>query len=126
MRRVALLGLLLAAPAWADAPGPTFGAPFHFTESGGEAVYAGVCAGCHMPNGRGAAGAGAYPSLAGDAHLASAAYPITLVLRGRAAMPPFGRTLTDQQVAEVVGYIRRNFGNDYVPPPSADDVKALR
>ena len=28
-------------------------------------------------------------------------------------MPPFGRLMTDEQVAAVVNYIRTHFGNDY-------------
>ena len=126
MRRLLLPLLILATPAWADAPGPTFGAPFHFTESGGAAVYAGVCAGCHMPGGQGAMGAGAYPSLVNDPRLAAAAYPITRILRGRAAMPPFARTLSDQQIADVVAFIRTNFGNDFGPAATDADVHALR
>lgn len=34
------------------------------TRKGGEAMYDAVCAGCHMPDGEGAVGAGAYPAVA--------------------------------------------------------------
>ena len=125
MRALPLL-LFLATAARADEPGPTFGNPMHFTEAGGQAVYAAACAGCHMPDGRGAVGAATYPALAGDGRLAAAAYPITRVLRGKGAMPPLGRMLSDAQVAAVVGYIRTSFGNDYAPAPAASDVAALR
>ena len=81
---------------------------------GGEAVYNAVCAGCHMPNGEGAVGAGAYPSLAENELLAAPSYPINLVLYGQGAMPPFGSLLEDQQVADVVNYVRSHFGNDFV------------
>ena len=118
--------LLLASTARADEPGPTFGSPYHFTEMGGAALYRSVCAGCHMPNGQGAVGAGAYPALANDPKLAQAAYPIALVLKGQGAMPPFGRSLSDAQVAAVVGFIRTNFGNAYADAPSAADVAAAR
>ena len=124
--RGALLLLLAAYPARADTPGPTFGNPYRFTETGGQAVYAAACAGCHMPDGRGAAGAAAYPSLAQDARLAAAAYPAARILYGKGAMPPFGRTLSDAQVAAVVDYVRTSFGNAYAAgtPPAA--VAALR
>ena len=124
MRLLALL-LLLATAARADTP-PSFGSPTHFTEAGGAAVYAGVCAGCHMPDGRGAAGAGAYPALAKNERLVAAGYPIALVLHGHGAMPPFGRTLSDAQVAAVVDYIRTHFGNHYPEATAAADVAAAR
>ena len=41
----------------------------------------------------------------------SAGYPLTMVVNGRAGMPPFGDLLTDQQVAAVVNYVRSHFGN---------------
>ena len=126
MSRTLLLLLLLAGAARADEPGPTFGNPMHFTEADGQAVYAAACAGCHMPDGRGAVGAAAYPALAGDPRLAAAAYPVIRVLRGKGAMPPLGRLLSDEQVAAVVSYIRTNFGNDYTPGPTAPDVAAAR
>lgn len=115
--------LLLAAPAWADDDG-AFGSPFRFTEGGGAAIYAHVCAGCHMANGGGAAGAGAYPSLVADPNLAAAAYPVGVVLHGKRAMPAFARLLTNRQIAEVVGYIRTHFGNAY--PPQAGGVELGR
>ena len=125
MRWLAFL-LLGTAVARADGAGPSFGNPYRFTEAGGAAVYGAACAGCHMPDGRGAAGAGAYPALANDPRLVSSAYAMALVVRGRRAMPPFARTLTDEQVAAVVGFIRTNFGNAYSPAPTAADVAALR
>ncbi len=118
--------LLLCGIAWADEPGPTFGSPYHFTEAGGSQIYRAACAGCHMLDGRGAAGAGAYPALANNARLAAAGYPIALVLQGRGAMPPFARSLSDAQIADVVGYIRTNFGNAYSDAPSAAEVAAAR
>ena len=117
--------LLLAGPAAAQ-EGPSFGAPYAFTEQGGAALYRWVCAGCHMPDGRGAAGAGAYPSLVGDARLAAPGYPLAVVLRGQKGMPGFGWMLTDAQVADVVGYVRTNFGNAYPDGPTAAEVKAAR
>jgi mono/diheme cytochrome c family protein len=35
-----------------------------FSMQDGEAIYKGVCQGCHMPDAKGAVGAGAYPALA--------------------------------------------------------------
>jgi mono/diheme cytochrome c family protein len=133
---IALLALGIAAPAFADTAGPTvakparrgngagFFAPFPF--DGGEAIYKGVCAGCHMPDAKGAVGAGAYPALAKNEKLETAAYPISMVLKGQKAMPGLGMQLDDQQVADVVNYVRTNFGNKYKDKVKPADVKAMR
>jgi mono/diheme cytochrome c family protein len=131
MRRVLVALLLLAGTARADdAPAPratpTFGAPYGFTEQGGETIYRSICAGCHMQDGRGATGAATYPSLVADPRLASAALPIGVVLHGEKAMPPFGRSLTDEQIAAVVTFIRGHFGNAWPDAVSAAEVKAAR
>ena len=52
---------------------PDFRGP-PFAMQGGEAVYGGVCQGCHMADAKGATGAGMYPALASNAKLASAGY----------------------------------------------------
>jgi mono/diheme cytochrome c family protein len=106
--------------------GPFSSNPFRITHQDGEAIYRNVCAGCHMPDGRGAVGAGAYPALARNVKLEAAGYPVLLVVNGRKAMPPFGQQLDDNQVAAVVNYIRGNLGNAYTDRVSADDVKAAR
>lgn len=105
---------------------PTFGSRSHFTEQGGAAVYAGVCAACHMPGGLGASGAGSYPALARDPDLAAAAYPIAVVLLGQKAMPSFAETLSDQQIADVIGYVRTHFGNAYLDGVTPSEVAAAR
>lgn len=99
------------------------------THEGGEAIYNAVCAGCHMPEGEGAVGAGAYPALAENELLAAPSYPIYLILEGQKAMPPLGGMLDDQQVADVVNYIRANFGNDFIEEfgeATAEDVAQTR
>jgi mono/diheme cytochrome c family protein len=99
---------------------------YSFSETGGEDLYASVCQGCHMPDGKGAVGAGAYPSLAANKALEAAAYPVFVVVRGRHAMPPVGMMMSDDQVAAVVNYVRTHFGNDYRDAVTAADVKAAR
>ena len=93
---------------------------------GGQSIFTGLCQGCHMPDAKGAVGAGAYPALAKDAKLQVAGYPVAVVTHGQKAMPPLGDYLNDQQVADVVNYIRGNFGNAYKDKVSAADVKAIR
>lgn len=97
-----------------EAEWETFRGAGNIPHQGGEAVYNAVCAGCHMPDGEGAVGAGAYPALASNELLAAPSYPINLVLYGQGAMPPFGGLLDDQQIADVVNYVRSHFGNDFV------------
>ena len=124
MKRLGLVvALVIATPA---AMAQTFGSRTHFTEQGGAAIYAGVCAACHMPDGRGASGAGRYPSLAHDPRLATAAYPVAIVLFGQKAMPGFAATLSNQQIADTVSFIRTHFGNAYSEPVTATAVAALR
>jgi mono/diheme cytochrome c family protein len=99
---------------------------FRFTEVTGEELFVSACQGCHMPDGKGAVGAGAYPSLAQDSNLESGGYPVYVVVRGQRAMPPVGAMMSDAQVAAVVNYIRTHFGNQYRDAVSADDVKRVR
>jgi len=124
--RTVLALLMMTAAADANETWPTFGNPNLFTEQGGAAIYRSVCAGCHMPDGRGASGAGTYPSLAADPRLAVFEYPVAVVLKGQKAMPPFGHSLTDEQVAAVVNYIRTGFGNGFAGAVAAADVAAER
>jgi mono/diheme cytochrome c family protein len=120
--------VIIATTSGIDRPATaqTFGSPTHFTEQGGAAVYGSVCAACHMPDGRGAEGAGRYPSLAHNIRLQEPGYPIAIILWGQGAMPPFARTLSDQQIADVVGYVQTHFGNAYPQAPTPADVKTAR
>ena len=98
----------------------------HYPQQSGEAIYTGVCQGCHMPDAMGAVGAGAYPALAKDPRLQSGAYAAMIVIKGQKAMPPFGDSFTDGQIANVVNYLRSNFGNGYADQVTPDQVKTLR
>lgn len=91
----------------------------------GQDLYAHICQGCHMPDAKGAAGAGAYPALAADPRLQAGIYPVIVMLRGQKAMPSFA-DLSDAQIAEVTNYIRTHFGNQYPGTISADQVAKLR
>jgi mono/diheme cytochrome c family protein len=97
-----------------------------YSQQTGEALYQGICQGCHMADAKGAVGAGAYPALAGDKRLAAKAYPELVVLRGQKAMPAFGPSFSDAQVAAVVNYVRTHFTNSYSDSVTVEDVKALR
>jgi mono/diheme cytochrome c family protein len=123
--------LLLSLPAYAQSAGRSVSEPalspgFRFIENSGEELFANVCRGCHMPDGKGATGAGTYPSLAGNSNLVSSGYPVGIVVNGRRGMPPFGAMLDDDQVAAVVNYVRTHFGNGYPDAVTAEDVRAVR
>lgn len=128
MMRIAVLAILAvgAGAATAQADDAAFSNPARFPEQDGAAIYAAVCQACHMPGGVGAVGAGAYPALAANPHLADAGYPVALVVNGQKAMPGFGRTLTDAQIVAVVDYIRTHFGNDYPDKTDPAAAKASR
>lgn len=103
----------------------------------GQQIYEQICAGCHMPDGKGAVGAGAYPAFAGNPRVASPQYLAVTIQGGRRNMPAFSKPeraegffvptwLTERQVAEVINYIRSNFGNKYTDKITAEEVRALR
>jgi mono/diheme cytochrome c family protein len=125
---IALAALLALIPAASPAQEGqrVFSSGYRFVEMSGEELYTNVCRGCHMPDAAGASGAGTYPSLAGNPNLQSSGYPITLVVRGQRAMPPFGDMMNDDQIAAVVNYVRTHFGNDYRDAVTARDVKDAR
>ena len=134
-QRIALLtAVALLAPispaaaqdAAAGAGGSTLSTGFKFSERSGDALYANACQACHMPDGKGATGAGTYPALAGDSNLATGGYPVSIVVNGRHGMPPIGEMMDDDQVAAVVNYVRTHFGNNYRDAVTAADVKAVR
>lgn len=122
------------AAEWDDAPPPAaplstedraFDAPgIEFTD--GEDIYRVTCAGCHMPEGEGAVGAGAYPALAGNSNLEYPDYAIYIVVNGQKAMPAFGGILSDEQVAAVVNYLQSDLGNAYTPSATPEAVAASR
>jgi mono/diheme cytochrome c family protein len=102
----------------------------------GPQIYSHICQGCHMPGGVGAVGAGHYPKLAGDPALVAWEYAAITVLNGKHGMPAFGLPqdqvmetrsvhLSDAQVADVVNYVRTNFGNHYKSNVTAQQVAKL-
>jgi mono/diheme cytochrome c family protein len=131
-REVALAVLLLnPLCGLADEPPPlsppgSFFSPGQFIHGDGATLYRAICQGCHMPDARGAHGAGMYPALAANAKLASAPYPVATVLNGRRGMPPLGVYLSDAQVAEVVNFVRTHFDNHYADAVTPGDVAKLR
>jgi mono/diheme cytochrome c family protein len=97
-----------------------------FSEQGGADLFRNVCAACHQVDAKGAVGAGAYPPLAEDKNLASTDFVLSVLLGGLRDMPPVGEMMSDAQVADVVNYVRTNFGNAYPGVVTTADVAAAR
>jgi mono/diheme cytochrome c family protein len=119
----AVIWLLVSRDGSVQAQSGSF---WNIPTQGGEALYKEICQACHMPDAKGASGAGAYPSLAANPKLASKAYPVLVVVNGLKAMPPFGDLLSDRQIADVVNHTRSHFGNRYTDTVTPVEVKALR
>jgi len=77
----------------------------------GKEVYLNQCSHCHQAEGQGYAQV--YPNLAGNpiVILDTPEPTIEIVLHGRGGMPPFIHSLTGEERAEVISYIRNAWGN---------------
>ncbi len=131
------LGLIGAWPATLHADNNDVRTAAQVDTTSGEQTYRQICQGCHMPDGRGAVGAGRYPAFAGNPTMASASYMAVTILAGRRDMPSFkpgahngmffrSAALSDPQIAGVVNYIRTHFGNHYTDVLTSDEVATLR
>jgi mono/diheme cytochrome c family protein len=103
----------------------------------GEKLYKGSCIGCHEIDGGGAPRI--YPPLPGNANLQSAdpASAIRIVLDGAetittvrapntGSMPPYAGKMSDQEVADVVTYVRNAWGNAAPAVTAAEVAKARK
>jgi mono/diheme cytochrome c family protein/glucose/arabinose dehydrogenase len=94
----------------------------------GQEIYANLCVACHQPDGQGREKIA--PSLVTSRYvLADPAIATRIVLSGKEGsvglMPPLGATLSDEQVAAVLTYIRREWGHT-ASAVAAADVKEVR
>jgi mono/diheme cytochrome c family protein len=94
----------------------------------GQEVYKNICIACHQPDGRGMDRIA--PTLIGSTlALAPAEVTARILLNGKEGpvglMPPVGSTLSDDQIAGVLTYVRREWGQDGTPV-SPETVKAVR
>ena len=102
----------------------------------GKKIFSANCATCHQANGLGVAGQ--YPPLAGSEIVnGGSRRPVMIVLKGlqgpltvkgqhygSAVMQPWEKTLNDQKIADVLTYVRQEWGNT-AGPVSAEGVAAL-
>ncbi|MDI4634468.1 cytochrome c [Pelomonas sp. V22] len=125
MKRLLLLSLLAGPALAADTPA-TLSQGWQFQQRSGPALFASICAGCHMAEGQGARGAGAYPALKGNARLASAQYVLMMVMRGNKGMPGFAWQLDDEQVLTIANHAVQRFGPAGSLLLKPTDVAAMR
>jgi mono/diheme cytochrome c family protein len=104
----------------------------------GKKIFSANCAVCHQPNGLGAAGQG-YPPLAGSEYVNGGTRRIGMIVLkglqgpvtvkgqqfGTAVMQPWDKTLTDAKIADVLTYIRQEWGNTGGPVTTAQ-IAGLR
>jgi mono/diheme cytochrome c family protein len=104
----------------------------------GKKIFSANCAVCHQPNGLGAQGQG-YPPLAGSEIVNGGSKRVGMIVLkgltgpitvkgmqfGTAVMQPWDKTLSDAKIADVITYIRQEWGNKG-GPVSAGQIAALR
>jgi mono/diheme cytochrome c family protein len=96
----------------------------------GAGVYATNCTGCHQDQGQGAPRIAA--ALAGSKIVTGRPdMSLRVLLNGKEGsigeMPPLGQSLSDEQLAQVLTYVRGNWGNMAAPihPPVAKEYRQL-
>jgi mono/diheme cytochrome c family protein/glucose/arabinose dehydrogenase len=94
----------------------------------GEQLYTSLCAACHQPDGRGREKLA--PSLVGsELALDPPGIPARILINGKEGaiglMPPLGAGLTDEQIADVLTYVRHAWGQTGSPVDPAT-VSAVR
>jgi mono/diheme cytochrome c family protein/glucose/arabinose dehydrogenase len=95
----------------------------------GSDLYKGMCVACHQEDGRGREKLA--PGLVGSRFVTGPdpGAAARILLGGKEGamglMPPLGRALTDEQIAAVLTYIRREWGHT-ASPVSAEDVQEIR
>src|SRR5580698_8246186 len=108
--------------AAADDPNKTY--TIDELKARGGKVYASNCAVCHQPTGK---GAGQFPALDGS-KIANGpiAGHVSIVLKGKGAMPTWGAVLNNVEIASVITYERNAWGNhtgDILQPMQVADAR---
>ncbi len=114
---------VLARVEWPGKPGvAAAAAPLSAAEQArydaGRDVYRSLCIACHQADGRGQDKV-APPLVGSELALADPGVPIRILLNGKEGtiglMPPLGSALTDDQIAAVLTYVRREWGQTGSP-----------
>jgi mono/diheme cytochrome c family protein/glucose/arabinose dehydrogenase len=128
----ALAGRVAARLSWPGKPAPPDVTPLTPDEqkrfAQGREVYKNLCVACHQPDGRGVDKVA--PTLVNSRNvIGNPGIPARIVLDGKEGsvtlMPPLGASLTDEQTAAVLTYIRREWGHA-ASAVTAAEVKEVR
>ena len=129
--RAAAAQAVLARLDWPGKPAPVTTAPpltpaQQKQFAAGAEIYKGLCAGCHQADGRGLEKLA--PTLVGSSYTTGEpTAAIRVLLSGKEGsvglMPPLGGTLNDDQIAAVLTYVRREWGNTGTPVAPEDVVE---
>jgi mono/diheme cytochrome c family protein/glucose/arabinose dehydrogenase len=123
---------VLARVNWPGKSGAAFVAPLTADEQQrfevGREVYRNLCQACHQADGRGQDRLA--PALVGSSLLFAAPdVPIRILLHGTEGpiglMPPIGSAISDEQIAGVLTYVRREWGQTGAPV-DPERVRAIR
>lgn len=119
----AQINLLRASDGTAAKPKKRTHTPDPAIHARGKEVFSKTCIACHGFDGRGVPGV--FPPLDGSEWVSeNVAVPVRIVLHGLAgpikvgseefnsAMTPFGSQLSDQEIADVLTYVRQSWSND--------------
>jgi mono/diheme cytochrome c family protein len=127
------LRAVLARVSWPGKPGdagllPPLSADEQRRFDAGREIYKSMCQACHQADGRGQDKLA--PTLIGASFtLGPAAIPTRILLNGKEGalglMPAIGATLNDDQIASVLTYVRREWGQA-AAPVDAGTVTAVR
>ena len=130
----ALAKRVVAKLDWPNKPAPVVTvAPLTAEEqkqfAAGSEVYKSICVGCHQPDGRGKEKIA--PSLVESRYTSGpdGGAATRILLAGKEGpiglMPPLGGALNDEQIASVLTYVRREWGNTGAPV-AVEDVREVR
>ena len=125
--------VLIAPNGTARAQAPAQHAPAKAPRTGAQ-IFATTCAACHQAQGE---GTNTYPPLAGSEWVnGPESRVVRIILHGlvgdvevqgnvyNGAMPAWGPTLSDEEIAAVATYIRSSFGNQALPITAATVAQA--
>ena len=121
---------VLARIEWPGKPGVAAVTPLTAEEQqrfeAGREVYRNICQACHQPDGRGQERL-APTLIESELALAASDIPARILLNGKEGsiglMPPVGSVLSDDQIAGVLTYIRREWGHTGTPVAAAEVAK---
>jgi putative membrane-bound dehydrogenase-like protein len=124
---------VLARVTWPGKPGEATPPALTIDEQkrfdAGREIYGNICQACHQPDGRGQDRLA--PTLIGSAlTLASPDIAARILLNGKEGpvglMPPVGSVLSDEQMAAVLTYVRREWGQAGTPVEAATVAKVRK